>query len=167
MEVGEKYVKEAKKLAKLMVENDYDLVWGGTNKGLMKVMADSVQKAGGRIIGITMEMLKDDRRLNANKMIIAKDLPERKALFLKRSSAIVLLVGGIGSLDEITEILEYKKHNIHNKPVVVLNTDSFYKGLKNQLIRMEKDGFLPKKINDLLFFADTPKEAIGFINKSL
>jgi uncharacterized protein (TIGR00730 family) len=166
-EVEEKYVKEAKILGQLMVENGYGLVWGGTNMGLMKVIADSVQNAGGKIIGVTMEMLKNSRRMNADKMIIAKNLSERKSLLSEKANAIIMLVGGIGSLDEITEILEYKKHDRHKKPIVVLNTDNFYDGLKMQLKRMEKEGFLTKKLDKLLYFADNPKGALVYINNLL
>lgn len=165
-EVEEKYIKDTKILGQLMVKNGYDLVWGGSNKGLMKVVADAVQNAGGKIIGITMEMLKHKRRMNANEMIITKDLPERKSLLLKRANAIVLLVGGIGSLDEVTEILEYKKHDIHKKPIVVLNTDNFYGGLKMQFQRMKKDGFLTKELDELIYFANNPKDALAYINNS-
>ena len=107
-EVEEKYVQDTKRLGELMVENGYSLVWGGSNKGLMKVIADSVQNAGGKIFGVTIEFLKGHRRLNADEMIIAKDLPERKKLLLSKASAIILLVGGIGSLDEVAEMLEFK-----------------------------------------------------------
>ena len=164
-EVDRKYKNAAKILARLMVKNGYDLVWGGTNRGLMKVIADEVQNNGGKLIGITVDFLKQGRRLNADEMIITKDISSRKALLFRRSNAIIMLVGGIGSLDEITELLELKKHNFHNHPVVVLNTDNFYEGLKNQFKRMEKDGFLTKKVEEFLYFADTPKQAIDYINK--
>src|SRR3989344_5734685 len=122
-EVDRKYKNAAKILARLMVKNGYDLVWGGTNRGLMKVIADEVQNNGGKLIGITVDFLKQGRRLNADEMIITKDISSRKALLFRRSNAIIMMVGGIGSLDEITELLELKKHNFHNHPVVVLNTD--------------------------------------------
>lgn len=166
-EVGKKYVVKVKKLAKLMVKNGYDLVWGGSNRGLMKIIADGVQNAGGKVIGVSAEMFKHHRRMNADEMVIAKDLSTRKSLMIKKGDAIILLVGGVGSLDEISEVLEMRKHNLHTKPVVVLNTDNFYSGLKTQLKRMEKDGFLPKKVEEFLFFADTPKQAIDHINKNL
>ena len=164
--VDKKYVNAAVNLAKLMVKNGYDLVWGGTNRGLMKVIADEVQNNGGKLIGITVDFLKQGRRLNADEMIITKDISSRKALLFRRSNAIIMLVGGIGSLDEITELLELKKHNFHNHPVVVLNTDNFYQGLKTQFKRMEKDGFLTKKVEEFLYFADTPKQAIDYIKNS-
>jgi hypothetical protein len=166
-DVHEKYVKAAQELAKLMVVNKYDLVWGGSNRGLMKVMADGVQEAGGKIIGITTEFLKGKRRMNADEMIITKDLSERKALLLKKGDVIMLLPGGIGSLDEVSEILELKKHDFHNKPIVVLNTDKFYEGLRIQMERMKEEGFIVKELKDLIYFADFPKEAIKYINKLL
>lgn len=164
-DVEKRYVDVAVKLARLMVANKYDLVWGGSNKGLMKVMADEVQKKGGKVIGITVEFLKNSRRINADEMIIAKDISARKSLLFKRSDAIILLVGGIGSLDEITELLELKKHNFHKHPIVILNTNNFYDGLKTQLKRMEKDGFLTKKVEEFLYFADSPKQTIEYMNK--
>lgn len=166
-EVEKKYIEDTKRLGWLMVKNNFNLVWGGSNKGLMKVIADSVQNNGGKIFGVTTEFLKGSRRMNADEMIISKNLSARKKLLLKKADAIILLIGGTGSLDEITEMLELKKHNQHLKPIVVLNTDKFYDGLKIQLKRMEKDGFLTKSLDEFLFFADTPSEAIDYIKKSL
>ncbi len=165
-EVDKKYIEITKQLGLLIAKNNFNLVWGGGNRGLMKVISDSVQDNGGKIFGVTIEFLKDVRKKNADEMIIAKDFPERKKLLLKKADAIVLLPGGVGSLDEISEVIELKKHNFHLKPVVVLNTDKFYEGLKIQLQRMEKDGFLTKKLVEFLYFANTPKEAINYIKKS-
>lgn len=159
------YVRAAKKLGKLLAQNKFTLIWGGSNKGMMKVIADSVQYAGGKIVGITTEMFKANRRLNADQMIITLNHAERKKMFLEKADAFMLLVGGIGSMDEITEILEFKKHGIHHKPMVVLNTAGFYDGLKTQLSRMEKENFLPHKLKDLIAFAATPSQAIRLLKK--
>ena len=166
-EVDKKYIEVTKQLGSLIAKNGYNLVWGGGNRGLMKVISDSVKNNGGKIFGVTIEFLKDYRKMTADEMTIANDFPERKKLLLKKADAIILLAGGVGSLDEITEVIELKKHSFHFKPVVVLNTDKFYEGLKIQLQRMEKDGFLTKSLDEFLFFADTPSEAIDYIKKSL
>ena len=76
-------------------------------------------------------------------MVFAEDLAERKALLLAGCDAVVVMVGGLGTLDEATEILELRKHGFHDKPVVLLNTAGFYDGLALQLRRMDADGFLP------------------------
>ncbi len=166
-QLEEKYTKPAQTLARLLAEKGYHLVWGGSDKGLMKIIASEVQENGGKLIGVSIEHLKQDARKDADEMIIAKTLGERKATMLERSDAIVVLVGGIGTLDEVTEMLELKKHGMHTKPIVVLNTDNFYEGLKIQLEKMEKEGFLTKSLNDLIFFAQTPEDVFTHLEKSV
>lgn len=166
-EVAEKYIQDTRQLGQLIARNNFNLVWGGTNKGLMKVTSDAVQNNGGKIFGVTMKALKKARRINADQMVITKNVAERKKLLLSKADAIVLLAGGIGGLDEMTEILELKKENLHQKPIVILNTDNFYKGLKIQFNRMKKDRFIEEDLNDLIFFAETPQEVINYIKKFL
>ena len=167
-EVPEKYTKEAVGFATLLARRGDTLVWGGSNRGTMKVIADAAQGAGGKIVGISMEFFKWKARDNADEMIIAKDLGERKRLMLEHADAIVALAGGIGTLDEITEILALKRHGDHAKPIVFLNTDDFYGGMKMQLERMDEEGFLTDIDRDvvpgkLAYFAATPEEAMRYI----
>ena len=130
-------------------------MWGGSDTGLMKVVADGVRETGGRLVGISVELSRgDSARKDADEMVFAKDLAERKALLLDRADAVVVMAGGLGTLDEATEILEQRKHGLHNKPVVLLNTAGFYDGLTLQLRRMEEEGFLPVPLADLVFIAD-------------
>jgi uncharacterized protein (TIGR00730 family) len=101
----------------------------------MKVVADGVQEAGGRLLGVSVDFLAATARAGADEMVIARDLAERKALLLAKADAVVIMVGGAGTLDEATEILELKKHGKTEKPVVLLNTAGFYDGLKEQFHR--------------------------------
>ncbi|MCE9541177.1 TIGR00730 family Rossman fold protein [Candidatus Kaiserbacteria bacterium] len=162
-DVAEHYTASAKELATLIAEGGHTLVWGGSNKGTMKAIADAAQDAGGKIVGVSVEMLKAAARPNADEMIITANLGERKAMLLERSDALVVLPGGIGTLDEVTEILELKKHHMHEKAVVFLNTGGFYAGLKIQLERMEEENFLTRPLPELAFFADTPEETMRYI----
>ena len=150
-----------------MAKDGYTLVWGGTDRGLMSMVASEVQNAGGKIIGVSVEHLKDLARKNADEMIITKNPGERKAIYLKRSNAIIVLVGGIGTLDEMTDVLENKKHGLLDIPVVVLDTDNFYGSFRKQLQRMEEEGFLTKPLEELISFVKTPKEAMNVINAAL
>lgn len=161
------YVDAATDLGNRMVQSGYDLVWGGSDMGIMKVIADSVQNAGGKLIGISVEFLHHKARKRADEMIITKDLSERKQMLLDRGGAIVLLVGGVGSLDEIAEIIEQKKQHMHNKPVVIINTNHFYDGLKMQLSRMVEENFINVPLDELVHFVDTPEEAIRLIDNVL
>lgn len=163
----EKYTKPAEEFARLMGQEGYHLVWGGSDKGLMKVIADEVEKAGGDLIGVTIDIFNDVIRQNITEAIVSPTLGERKSTMLLRSDAIVVLVGGIGTLDEITEVMELKKQGKHNKPIVLLNSDHFYDGFEIQLKKMENEGFMHKSLHELLFFAQTPEEAIAYINSVL
>lgn len=92
-EVDKKYIEVTERLGNLIAKNGYGLVWGGGNRGLMKVISDSVQNNEGKIFGVTIEFLKDHRKMTADEMIITKDFPERKKLLLKKSDAVILLAG--------------------------------------------------------------------------
>ncbi len=162
-EVDQKYNDAAREFATLIAKKGHTLVWGGSNKGTMKVIADSAQAAGGRIVGITMEIIKASARENADEMIVMPTLGERKAKLLERSDALVVLPGGLGTLDEATEVMELKKHSLHDKPIVFLNIDGFYDGIKMQLERMDREKFLPKALSEYLYFADTPEDAMRYI----
>ncbi|MFC8829285.1 TIGR00730 family Rossman fold protein [Streptomyces sp. NPDC057137] len=165
-ELDERYTRPAREFAELLGKGGHTLVWGGSDVGLMKVVADGVEEAGGRLVGVSVGFLGATKRARADEMVIAKDLAERKALLLAKSEAVVIMVGGTGTLDEATEILELKKHGLHDKPVVLLNTAGFYDGLKEQFSRMDREGFLPLPLTDLVFFAEDAVGALAYLEES-
>lgn len=161
-DVAEEYVKDAKELALLLGANGHTLVWGAENRGLMKVMADNVQAKGGKLVGVTREGLEDRVRPAIDELVVAKDNRERNEILIKRADAIVALPGGLGTLNEVTEVLRMKKWE-PEKMIVLLNTNSFFDGLKTQLHTMAREGFLTIPLKDVAFFAATPEEAINHI----
>lgn len=161
-DLDERYTRPAVDFADRLGSGGHALVWGGSDTGLMKVVADGVQRAGGELVGFSVEFLRHKARDGVDDMTFARDLAERKALILARSDSIVVMPGGLGTLDEATEILELRKHGHHDKPIVFLNTAGFYDGLVAQLRRMEEDGFLPVPLAGLARFADTPASAFEF-----
>lgn len=166
-QVDDKYKKAAQKLAKMIAKQGHTLVWGGSDRGLMHEVAYAAQRAGGKIFGISMEQLKASAYEGADTMLFAKDMAERKHLMLKHSDAIVTMVGGTGTLDEFTDLLELRRYGQHNKRLVVLNTDNFFEGLKLQYERMDQEGFLsrlPRPLTDLVTFVDTPEEVMEYLN---
>ncbi|MFE2044286.1 TIGR00730 family Rossman fold protein [Streptomyces sp. NPDC059477] len=165
-DLADRYTRPAREFAELMGKGGHTLVWGGSDTGLMKVVADGVQETGGRLVGVSVEFLAAKARAGADEMVIARDLAERKKLLLDKADAVVVMVGGTGTLDEATEILELKKHRRTDKPVVLLNTAGFYDGLKEQFRRMEDDGFLPVPLSDLVFFAQEPVGALAYLEES-
>ncbi|GGX72382.1 LOG family protein [Streptomyces fructofermentans] len=165
-DLDERYTRPAREFAELLGKGGHTLVWGGSDVGLMKVVADGVQEAGGRLLGVSVEFLSAKAREGADEMLVARDLAERKALLLRKADAVVIMVGGTGTLDEATEILELKKHGHTEMPVVLLNTAGFYDGLKQQFLRMDAEGFLPRPLTDLVFFAEEPVGALAYLEES-
>ncbi len=162
-ELSAVYTEPAREFAELIGKRGHNLVWGGSDVGLMKVMADGVQSAGGRLIGVSVEFLRATAREDADEMVVTADLGSRKAELLRRSDAVVVMVGGTGTLDEATEILELRKHRRHTKRIVVLNTAGYYDGLRQQLARMEAEGFLPLPASELCTFAEDGAEALDLL----
>ncbi|MEU4084874.1 TIGR00730 family Rossman fold protein [Streptomyces aureus] len=166
-DLDDRYTRPAREFAELLGKGGHTLVWGGSDVGLMKVVADGVQETGGRLVGVSVDFLADRARPGADEMVVARDLAERKALLLAKADAVVVMVGGTGTLDEATEILELKKHGKTEKPVVLLNTAGFYDGLKEQFLRMDAEGFLPRPLTDLVFFAEEPVGALAYLEESV
>ncbi|MDT5238753.1 MAG: hypothetical protein QOD97_951 [Mycobacterium sp.] len=162
-DLDERYTRPAREFAEAIGKGGHTLVWGGSDTGLMKVVADGVQETGGRLVGVSVELFREMARADADEMVFAKDLAERKALLIAASDAVVVMVGGLGTLDEATEILELRKHKLHEKPVVLLNTAGFYDGLTTQLRRMDDDGFLPVPLAELVYFADEGADALAHL----
>ncbi|MFG1807640.1 TIGR00730 family Rossman fold protein [Streptomyces sp. NPDC049040] len=166
-DLDEVHTRPAREFAELVGKHGHTLVWGGSDTGLMKVVADGVRAGGGQLVGISVSFLRHWARGDADQMVVAEDLAERKASLLAASDAVVVLAGGLGTLDEVTEVLELRKHGLHTKPVVLLNTAGFYDGFVLQLRRMEGDGFLPVPLSELLFVASEGAGALAYLERCL
>ncbi|MEV4613423.1 TIGR00730 family Rossman fold protein [Kitasatospora sp. NPDC049258] len=164
--LDDRYTAPAAEFARLLGAGGHTLVWGGSHAGLMGLLADGVKEAGGRLVGISVELLAHKTYEGADELVMTVDLAARKAQLLARADAVVVLVGGLGTLDEVTEVLELKKHALHDKPVVVLDTEGFYGGLRTQLERMDAEGFLPRPLAELITFARTPAEALAQLDRA-
>jgi uncharacterized protein (TIGR00730 family) len=166
-DLDERYTRPAREFGELVGKGGHTLVWGGSDTGLMKVVADGVREAGGRLVGVSVGFLREWARKDADEMVIADDLAERKALLLAGADAVVAMAGGLGTLDEVTEILELRKHGLYDKPAVLLNAAGFYDGLRLQLERMEREGFLPVPLAELFYPADTAADAFAYLEEAV
>jgi uncharacterized protein (TIGR00730 family) len=164
-DLDDRYTRAAQELGRLIAEGGHTLVWGASDVGLMKVLADAVDARGGRLIGVSVDFLADKARAlqPPNELQVAPDLAERKRAMLDHSDAVVIMVGGSGTLDEATEVLELRKHGMYAGSIVVLNTDGFYDGLQQQFTRMDAEGFLPVPLAQLCSFVDLPTQVFAAI----
>jgi hypothetical protein len=122
------FVDAANELGALIAQCGYTLVYGGSNVGLMGVIARAVHAHGGCVIGVIPQTIhaRGIAYNTADELIVTRDLRERKAVMEARADAFVALPGGFGTLEEVVEVITLKQLQTHAKPIVLLNTGGFY-----------------------------------------
>jgi uncharacterized protein (TIGR00730 family) len=151
------YAAAARDLGTAMARAGIGLVYGGGNLGLMGETARAVLAAGGHVTGIIPEFLigKENMQDGVNELIVTATMHERKMAMFQRSTGFVALPGGIGTLDELAEILTWSQLKQHARPVILCNVDGFWTGLLGVLDHMRKEGFIRSGFEVHLDIADT------------
>ena len=157
---------DAKELGKLIGSNGYNIVYGGSTLGMMWACASEVKNNGGRVYGVMPQRLVDMgcRTDNCDEFHLAKGMRDRKQKMDDISDAIIALAGGFGTLEELTEMIVQKQLGYNKKPIVILNTDGFYDNLLRFFDNVISEKFANKIAKDLFYVAQTPQDAIDYIN---
>ncbi|MEU4179812.1 TIGR00730 family Rossman fold protein [Streptomyces sp. NPDC026589] len=161
--VPDRYQRAAELLGRLLGEAGHTVVWGGTDLGLMKVLVDAAEEAGGKSEGISVGFLERYIRPGST-MIIARNLADRKEQLLADTDAVVVVAGGTGTLDEATDAIELRRHGMTSAPLIFLSTDGFYSPLQELLNRMHEEDFLNVSLADVATFVETPEEVMAAIH---
>jgi uncharacterized protein (TIGR00730 family) len=140
------YAAAAEALGRDMAAGNVRLVYGGGSIGLMGILARTVMEHGGNVTGIIPQFLRDREVMlrEVDDLIVTADMHERKRIMFERSDAFVALPGGIGTLEEVVEMMTWAQLDQHAKPVMIVNVDGFWDPLIEQFGRMTEDGFLHK-----------------------
>lgn len=162
------YVEAAKLLGKSLAEHGIRLVYGGGTRGIMGTVARSVIEHGGSVTGIIPTFLIDQEASRhelgeLSEVIVVKDMHERKHMMFERSDAFVTLPGGIGTLEEIVEIMTWAQIGQHTKPMVLANVDGFWNPLLSLIEHMKAEGFIhhTNLLNPLII--EQPQEIVPAI----
>ena len=161
-----KFKKAINELGSLIGKRGDTLIYGGSKAGLMGVLADSVLAANGEVIGVEPEMFIEQelQHESITKLIVTKNMPERKAKMIELGDAFIAFPGGTGTLEEITEIMSLVSLKLIDSPCIIYNLDGYFDGLKNLLQTMISYGLSSEERQNGIFFADTIDE-IGEILK--
>ena len=161
------YKESAQELAKLMVEQGYDLVYGGANIGIMGLIADTVLIKGGKVTGVMPRFLADQEiaHTNLTTMNLVNSMHERKQMMSELSDAFITLPGGIGTFEEFFEILTWAQLGIHQKPVCLLNVNGYYDLMLDFINNAINQGFFRKETKNLILVENTPEALIHRISQ--
>lgn len=159
------YQQQAKELGKYLGENKIRLIYGGGSKGLMGAIADSVMAHGGEVIGVIPELLIgwEHQHEGISDLQIVEDMHSRKKIMYDLSDAAIILPGGYGTLDELFEMLTWNTLKIHEKKIIMLNTDGFYNHLLAHIKFMQESKFLYENWEERILLANTVEEVISFL----
>ena len=159
------YGEEAKKVAESIAKKGINVVFGGGNVGLMKIISDTALDNGVEVLGISLKSLHALELANPRlkEIVVADTLLDRKDEFMSRSDAFIVLPGGVGSLDELAEIMASNQLGIINKPVGILNTEGYYDHLLSWFNKAVDEGFIsPANLKELLV-SDSPQELVEMV----
>jgi len=154
------YLELAAALGRELAARSLELVYGGASVGLMGRMADAALAAGGRVIGVIPRALVDRELAHAglSELHVVDTLHERKALMAARADAFAALPGGVGTLDELFEIITWRVLALHRKPIGLLDPGGYFAPLESLLDHMVREGFLELQHRQMVVRASSPGE---------
>lgn len=159
----EKYKLEAIDLGTAIVENGYELVYGGSCVGLMGEVANRVLELGGKVTGVMPKSLFRGEVVHQSltQLIEVDSMHERKALMSELSDAYIALPGGYGTFEELFEVVCWAQIGIHQKPIGLLNIENFYEPLLQMVQHTAKEGFMNHSNIDLIVSSPNARELVN------
>ena len=152
------YMAAARTLGKSLADNRIGLVYGGGSMGLMGETARAVLENGGRVTGIIPEFLTQKERMltDVQELIVTATMHERKLTMFEKSDGFVVLPGGLGTLEELSEISTWAQLDQHTKPIIICNIDGYWEPLLTLFAHMRDEQFIRPGLD---FKFDVVKEA--------
>jgi len=158
----------ATQLGELLAVHNITLVYGGARIGMMGVLADSALKNGGKVIGIIPDQLQQSEvgHHGITALHVVPNMHTRKQMMFDWSDAFVVLAGGIGTMDELFEMLTWRQLKIHNKPIILVDTDGYWQPLLALLNHIIDSGYASPKIRELYTVVGDAEGVVRILNFS-
>ena len=139
-----RFADAADELGRAIADAGLTLVYGGGSLGLMGRTARAALDAGGEVVGVIPQFLHDREVMlrEVSDLIVTEDMHERKRIMFERSDGFVALPGGIGTLEELVEMMTWSQLGRHDKPIVLANIEGFWDPLNELIVHMTQSGFI-------------------------
>lgn len=166
MDNKKRYVKRNNELIKRLV-NHFTIVYGGANTGYMLEVANTVKENQGKLIGVMPTFLKPKelRYENCDEWFETDSMSSRKDQIISMSDCFVALPGGLGTYEEVMDVLSWMHIGLVSKPLVLYNLDNFYEGLLEQIFRGIDDQMISPAFLDSFLVSDDIDEICAFLNQ--
>lgn len=155
------YARAAQEMARALAARGLTLVYGGGSRGLMGMLADAMLAHGGQVIGVIPQALQEKELAHRglSELYVVPDMHQRKAMMANLADGFIALPGGLGTLEELFEMLTWRQLGFHAKPVGVLNCQGFYDQMLQFLNTVAAQGFIRSEHSSLLQ-VDTDPDAL-------
>ena len=160
------YFQDAERLGELLGKSGFDVVYGGSNLGLMWASASAAKENGAKVTGVMPEKLYKmcvSKEEACDDFYVTEGMRERKAKLDNLSDAIVALPGGFGTFEELSEMIVQKQLGYNKKAIVLLNTNNFYSKLNEFFEVIISEKFAKEKSRDMYYIADSPENAVRYL----
>ena len=155
------YTVAARAFGEQTARAGWRLVYGGGGVGLMGASARGAHEAGGRVLGVMPGFLRSRERLfDEVETLVVPSMHERKTIMYDQSDAFVVAPGGVGTLEEVIEVLSWKRLDLHSKPVIFLNLNGFWEPLLAVMDHSIESGMTPASFRQAWVVCDTVEAAI-------
>ncbi len=163
------FADAAVETGEMLVRNDWRLVYGAGDVGLMGKVANAVQSAGGKTFGVIPTHLLDWEvgKRDLDSFVITETMHERKKVMFMNADAVVVLPGGAGSLDEFFEALTWRQLGLHEKPIILMNVDGFWDPLCDLMQHVVDSGFAGENILSFVSIAEDVSELETMLKEAL
>lgn len=167
--VDSKYFKEITRLSKGLVQRKFEIIYGGANEGLMKELADSTLKEGGKITGIVPKYFKNKKNLihqKLSQLIVVENLMQRKEKFVELSHVLIAFPGGIGTIDETIDVIS-RRQLLEKplRPIYIFNFLNFWSPWIQWLESLDKNNFIKMDLKKLFKVVKNLKELFSELEK--
>ena len=159
---AEAYADAARAVGATLAARGIRLVYGGGRLGLMGAVADAALAAGGEVVGVIPRGLVDRELAHPglDELVIVETLHERKFEMEERADAFLALPGGLGTLEELAEVLSWAQLDLHAKPIGLLDVDGYFRTLEGFLDHAAREGFVAERHRRLLLRAGTVEDLL-------
>lgn len=166
--VDEIYKTAAADLGKNLANEGWGVVYGGGRVGLMGIVADTALENGAKVIGIIPEHIqaREVEHTDLTELHVVDSMHIRKQMMVDRSDAFVILAGGLGTLDELFELLTWKQLGLHDKPVVIVNINGYWSHLLSAIDGIADSGFMRPEDKDLFVVVNEVSEVPNAIKSA-
>lgn len=167
-QVSSEYIDAAAELGRTLAAEGIEIVYGAGKVGLMGALADAALDAGGKVTGVIPQFMVDNGwcREKLTNLIVTPDMHTRKEKIVSLADATIALPGGVGTLEELMEIITWKQLGLYADPIVILNTRGYFNPLKEMLERAVEEKFMREIHKNLWSIADTPRQAADLIRNT-